>query len=550
MPHSAARYRVAVLRVLELRDFVLAENVRLEVSEGLNVLTGETGAGKSLLVDALGLLTGVRAEAGLIRHGAKRALVQADFDHRSASRSLVQEGRNVARIDGEIVTVAELSELVGTDVAVFAQHAQQALLSASAQRAALDRMLDPGGQQTLAQWRSVWKERSRLEQAIAELKAATESRRQREALLAHHLEEIDAAELTVDEELDLSARALRLRHADQILKSVAASHAALDGDEGAVDRLAAAHRALREAKELDPRFAALSEDLAATLRSTQAIAAELDSSLDPSAEEEGNLNQIEARIAQLQRLFAKYGDGTRGVLAYRDEIAGELSALRDSAEGVAALERELATCEAELQKMAPVLRDARRAAARQLESGVGPILARLAMPSAVLTVNVRDARFGAHGADSVEFTFVANEGERPAPLAQAASGGELSRVMLALWLITGSDRSTLVFDEVDAGVGGQAAAAVGALLAELAERHQVLVVTHLAQVAAHAHHHVHVGKATRDGRTITSVRSLAGEERERELARMLAGHDGDTAMAAARDLLERAGRHADFPSPN
>ena len=171
-----------------------------------------------------------------------------------------------------------------------------------------------------------------------------------------------------------------------------------------------------------------------------------------------------------------------------------------------------------------------------------PLFDRLALPGARLQVGVEQSDWGPHGADRVRFAFAADPGEELAPLASVASGGELSRVMLALWLVTGSDAPTLVFDEVDAGVGGRAAAAVGELLAALARRHQVLVVTHLAQVAAHADHHVHVGKEERDGRTVTTLAPLDGEERERELARMVAGHEGEAPRATARDLLSRAGR--------
>ena len=558
-----ARYPDRVLSALELHDFVLAERVRLETHAGLNVLTGETGAGKSLLVDALGLLTGARAEAGLVRHGAERALVQAEFSGEgpaSASRALVAGGRNHARLDGELVTLAELADAVGARVAVFAQHAHQALLSPAAQREALDRLLPADAATALRAYRTAWSARRAVDEELAALRERSRERLRRAEMLDAQLAEIDGAQLEEGEEARLEAEARRLRHADRIAQATAAALAALDDDAagGAVDALLRARRSLDDAARHDDRLDPLARDLADAAQGAQAVAAELQGFLDDFAADPARLDTVEARLTTLQRLFAKYGDGSAEVLAFRHAAADERVGLDRSEHRICELDEERRRLDAVLAARAADIREGRQDAGDRLAREAAPLLARLALPNARLEVALDAADPGPHGMDRVRFAFAADPGEPLAALSQAASGGELSRVMLALWLVTGSDRPTLVFDEVDAGVGGRAAAAVGELLAELGRRHQVLVVTHLAQVAAHADRHVHVGKAAAGGRTTTTVTALeeAGA-RERELARMLAGHDGDAARAAARELLARARRDAapaadaaDQPSAN
>lgn len=537
-----------MLRALVLRDFVLVASARLELRPGLNVLTGETGAGKSLLVDALGLLTGVRAEAGLIRRGAERALVEAEFDDATslvASRALVASGRNHARLDGELVTVAELADVVGERVSIFAQHAHQALLSPAAQRAALDRLLDPAGRRAAADWASAWSERREVAAELEHLRDLARERLQRADLLDLQIEEIDAATLQPGEEDALAAEARRLRHADRIAGGVARALAAIDDEGGAADALATARRELDDAVRLDDRLAPLARDLADALQAARAIGSELAGQLDDATPEPGRLDRVEARLARLQRLFAKYGDGSAEVLAHRERAARERAGLDADDRRVRELEARLEDLDAGLGDAGARLRTARQEAAQRLAQGTAPLLERLALPGARLEVRLEPTDPGPSGADRIRFDFAADAGEPLAPLAAAASGGELSRVMLALWLVTGASTPTLVFDEVDAGVGGRAAAAVGELLAELGRRHQVLVVTHLAQVAAHGAHHLQVGKADRDGRTVTTVTPLDRASRERELARMLAGHEGEAPRTAARDLLTRAERARD-----
>ncbi|MDZ7800397.1 MAG: DNA repair protein RecN [Trueperaceae bacterium] len=532
-----------MLQVLELQDFVLAEHVRLELGPGLQVLTGETGTGKSLLVDALALLAGGRADPELVRSGTDLARVQAEFAGpglASASRTLVREGRNHARLDGELVTVAELADAVGARLAVFAQHAHQALLTPARQREALDRLLDEDGAAALRAYREAYAERRARAHELQRLQGEARARTERAETLRARIDEIDAAGLSAGEEEELAAEAARLRHVDHIAQAAAAALTALEEDEGAVARLARAVRELDGAARYDARLAPLARDLDDALRGAQAVSDELQDVLDPLREDPARLDEVEGRLARIQRLSAKYGEGTAAILAHRTALADELEALDRSEDRVQELADEVDALDARLAEHGARLSTARRAAADRLERGVAPLLARLALDAARVEVVLEEADPGPHGRERVWLSFAANRGEQAAPLAQAASGGELSRLMLALWLVTGSDRPTLVLDEVDAGVGGRAALAVGEMLAALAQRHQVLVVTHLAQVAAFADGHHRVDKETRAGRTVSTVAPLEGDARERELARMLAGHEEAPAVGTARDLLARA----------
>ena len=540
-----------MLTVLELRDFVLAKAVRLEFGAGLHAFTGETGAGKSILVDALSLLTGGRADAAQIREGAQRALVQAEFTGdgpASAARTLVANGRNDARIDGEVVTVSELAHAVGARVSVFAQHAQQALLSPAAQRDAVDRLLGADGRAALSEYRTVFARRAVVAADLARLREAERDAARRADLLGYQIAEIDEAELVPGEEDALAEEAERLRHAERIAEGTARALAALDDEDGATSSLAAARRDLADAVRHDSRLEPLARDLADALAGAQAVASELQTFLDGFEADPRRLDEVQARLARIDRLRRKYGTTTTEVLAFRDACRAEFAEIEGAGYDRRRLESEDEALAARLADLARAVGRARREAGDRLEREIAPLLARLALEGARLGVELEPVDFGPHGAERVRLRFGANVGEKTAPLAQAASGGELSRVMLALWLVSGTDGATLVFDEVDAGVGGRAARAVGELLAELATRHQVVIVTHLPQVASFADVQYHVGKETRGGRTITTVERLDRAGRERELARMLAGTESEAALHAARDLLSQA-RYDSSESP-
>lgn len=536
-----------MLRVLELRDFAIVDELRLELRPGLTALTGETGAGKSILVDALSLLVGGRADVGLVRSGAPGALVQAELDEgglTSASRRLVLEGRNHARLDGELVTVAELAERMGAELAVFAQHAAQELTGGPSQRQQLDRLLDEAGAAALSGHRAAWMRLREVEAELERIRDAGRERARRADVLRYQLEEIDRAAPRPGEREGLERDAERLRHAERIGEASAGALAWLEGSEdgGAVAKLASARRALAAGARFDPDLAALEGDLGEALSGAEAVAAELQGFLEGFDADPAALDRLQARLAQLDELERKYGDGIDAVLAYRAGAASELAELEGDDARRDALEEERERLEAELSRHGAALSRGRADAARRLERGVRPLLAELALPDARLEVEFAPSDRHAHGAERVRLLFGANPGEGLSPLSQIASGGELSRLMLALNLVTGSERPTLIFDEVDAGVGGRAARALGELLAALARDHQVLVVTHLPQVAAHAHAQFRVEKRNERGRTVARVTPLEGEARERELARMLSGSETDAALANARELLASARR--------
>ncbi len=536
-----------MLHTLELFDFAIADRVVVELGPGLNVLTGETGAGKSLLVDALALLAGGRADDGVVRSGREAALVQATWggdDPLTASRRIVRDGRNVARVDGEIVTVAELQATVATRLGIFGQQAYRTLLDAAEQRGLLDLHLDADAARAAAEVATAWDERQQVRARLAALREAARDRARQLDLLRYQVDEIDGARLAPDEDARLDARLTVLRHVERVREGVVAALAALSAaaESGerpsAADRLADAVRALTQAARHDPQLGRLSGEARDALAAVQAIGDELERAIERLESEPGELDRLETRRAEIESLERKYGAGAAGVLATRAALAAELDALVGvEAEDAALAERE-ARATARLTAVAAVVSEGRARAAARLGPTVTSVLRELALPHGRFEISLEPLpEAGRHGAERVAFRFGANLGEPLAPLQEVASGGELSRVMLALHAAAGSALPTLVFDEVDAGLGGRSGRAVGQVLARLAHDRQVLVVTHLAQVAAFADRHLRVDKTEAEGRTVTRVTPLSGDARVEELARMLAGDAGDEARLHARALL-------------
>lgn len=565
-----------MLQVLELSDLAIVDSLRLELGAGFNVLTGETGAGKSILVDALALLTGGRADSSLVRQGAKWALVQGYFAVGEGLRHLpeaetadtldvndidlhdievlarrVQPGKgSTARLNGEVVTVGELARVGEKLVAIFGQHASQTLLDSRAQRQLLDRTLDSQGRELLGHYQTTFARYQQVDKALTTLQGDVRERARRIDVLRYQVDEIDAAAFQGDEEDTLAARVKQLRHGERILQQTARAAALLsEADINANDLVAEAADSLRSVAKYHPDVAALSQELADTLASLQATTDTLSEFAADFELEPGELERLEARLTLLETLKSKYGDTLEAVLAYRQQAAEELGRLENADADLSSLQREHNTLSERLRALAARLTAARQQHAQHLSERVSSELQPLGMSHAQFVVEViPHDRLLSYGSDEVRFIFSANLGEPLASLAQVASGGELSRVMLALNVVTGTDSPTLIFDEVDAGIGGQTARVVGRLLATLARDHQVLVVTHLAQVAAFADKHFVVEKQQQDGRTTTQVRQLDSDERERELARMLSGSVSDTAIAHARELL--AERDTLLPAPS
>lgn len=544
-PNPRGAYTWPVLSRLELRDFAIIDELDLDLTPGLNVLSGETGAGKSIVIDALELLAGARADAGLVRAGADSALVQGEFSGdrlQSASRRLALNGRHSARLDGELVSVAELAERCGSLVAVFAQHGAVDLQTPVAQRAQLDRLLDDDAREALRTFRHDFQERVKLQERLAEVEAAKRDRARRLDVLDFQIAEIQAQEPRPGEDAELEAELSGLRNAERILQSSSGALEALNGEESsAIALTAVALRELRSAQRHVADLGPLADELDTALTALSAVSAEVEAFVQGFDADPARLDAVQARLAQLETLKRKYGNDLSEVLAFLSAAVEERQELQGLDEDEAELRAADATLERSLSASGARLTAGRQAASERLERETGPLLKRLGMPNSRLLVKVAPAgRTSAAGLDEVAFLFSANTGEAPGPLSQIASGGELSRLMLALHLVTGADQQTLAFDEIDAGVGGRAAHDVGALLGTLARDRQVLVVTHLAQVAAFADTHFVVSKGVQDGRTVTTVERLDDSKRPAELARMLSGSVTAASLEHAAELLDGA----------
>ena len=525
---------------LRVRDLGVIADAHVVLGPGLTALTGETGAGKTLLVEAIELLVGGRAEGVLVRPGAEEAWVEGRFvvdrGEIVLARAVPASGRSRAYVDGRMAPVGALAEAGRDLVDLHGQHAHQALLSAAAQRAALDRF----GDVDLAPLHEAKGRVREIEEALAALGGDERARAREIDLLRFQVDELDAARIEdPDEDARLADEEERLADATAHRHAAAAAHAALSDDGGAADALGSALAAVSGRSPLG--------ELESRLRSLAAEVADVGSELRNAAEQleddPERLAEVRARREQLYQLRKKYGDTLVHVLAFADEARARLDELLSHDRRAAELDRAAAEAAAAVAAAERDVHRARRAAAPRLAEAVESRLRGLAMPSARIEIEVGDEPPG----DRVAFLLGANPGEPALPLSKVASGGELARTMLALRLAlrdaAAGGASTVVFDEVDAGIGGTAALAVGRSLAALADGLQVLVVTHLPQVAAFADHQVAVHKSERDGRTVAEAAVLEPEARVVELSRMLSGQpDGDAAREHAAELLAGAAR--------
>ena len=551
------------LRELTVENLAVVERVRLALAPGFTVLTGETGAGKSLVVDAVALALGARANADQVRAGSPAARVEAVFDAPPdeegaplaevvaegdglviVRRDVTRDGRSTARVNDRAVTVGGLAALGSRLGEIHGQHEQQRLLEPARQLALLDRFGGHGDRVArVAEAYRAW--RATVARA-AELVTDARELARRVDLLRHQAREIADARLRSDEDIELEAQLRAAEHAETIAMAAADAVSALRDDEGATDALAVAERRLTTAARHDERFAPLG-DRAASLA---AEAAELARDAAAAAEEveldPASRAAAEDRLSLLYDLRRKYGDTLDAVIAFGEDAARELERLEDQEGQRERLRVEEAERRDALHAAAAGLTDARRAAAERLTAAVNAELPPLGLPPGAFGVEVAAADVGPSGADRVAFTFAPNAGEPARPLARIASGGEASRLSLALKVVLAAADETalLVFDEVDAGVGGRNASALGERLRSLSRYHQVLCVTHLPQVAAYADAHLVVGKRVDGERTHTDVRSLDGTERAAELAAMLAGERAGSEAHLAAEALLRGARTA------
>ena len=569
-----------MLEEIRIRGLGVIEESVLELGPGFTAVTGETGAGKTMVVTALGLLLGGRADSGAVRSGARQARVEGVVDVGSLlpvaraveeaggevedgrlvlARQVSAEGRSRAFAGGAGVPATTLTQLAEPLVAVHGQSDQHRLLRAGAQRDALDRFAGPGVldlRGRFAVLHAAWRE---TEAELADVESSARERAREADLLHFGLEEVGRVAPQPDEDLQLAAEESRLGFADTLRTAAEQAREALSSDDGGPDALgavSAARRLLEGVREHDPQAAELADRLAELSYVLSDLAADVASYASGLETDPARLAAVSERRAALVALTRKYGASVEEVLSWAETAAARLLALDDTDGHIDRLRARRAELLGEVAVVGAELTAGRTQAARRLEKVVTKELRALAMPHAALTVAVtqthqddglevgeRRLRMTATGLDDVDLLLAANTGSEPRPLGKGASGGELSRVMLALEVaLAGTNPvATFVFDEVDAGVGGKAAVEVGRRLALLARSAQVVVVTHLPQVAAFADRHVALAKS-HDGRVTTSDLTVLDDDgRVRELSRMLAGlEDSETARAHAQELLDTA----------
>ena len=534
---------VGPLSELAVSDLALIERIRVRFRPGFVVITGETGAGKSLLIDALGLVMGGRADASLIRAGAGAARIEALFERSPEPLICVREvtaARSIARIDDETVTAGRLAERVGPLVEIHGQHEHTRLLSSARQRDLLDAY---GGHRTLRDEVGAAVEAWRANRAaLGALRVDPAERERHLELHEHAAREIAEAAPRPGEVEELRSALARASDAGRIRSLLSGIRDELSGEgRGARDALARSARSARELARLDERHAPLAARLEGLVAEVEDAAEALRSAV--ADDDPRPVEALEERLGVLYGLFRKYGQDEEAVLAHGDLARGEAERLRGLESESRAREADDARLLRRAQEAAARLRDARGTAARDLSEAVSEAVRDLGFGAAAFSVALREIPLDATGSDGVEFLFAPNPGEPPLPLARIASGGELSRVALAIKdvLAAADGTPTLVFDEVDSGIGGRSADPVGRRLRRLARSHQVICVTHLPQIAAYADQHFRIEKRTTGGRTVTEVRELEGDERLHELSAMLGGSARDAgALAGARELLERA----------
>ncbi len=523
-----------MLSELRVTDLGVIGELSLVLGPGMTAVTGETGAGKTLIVGAIDLLVGGRADPMLVRPGAEEARVEGRFvrgdDEVVLARVIPRDGRSRAYVDGRLATVAALAEVGAELVDLHGQHAHQSLLGAAVQRRALDRY----GQVDLTPLHEAREHLAEIDRALAGLGGDERSRAREIDLLRYQVDELAAAGLTdPDEDERLEAEEDRLADAVAHREAAALAVESLTGEDGVQDRVAAALAAVAGRAP----FATTESRLLALQADLTDLTTELRDAGEAIVDDPARLAEVRARRQLLRELTRKYGESLADVLAYGDEIATRLADLESYEERARELDRRRAEAVAAVDDAAAAVGRARRAAAPGLAAATQAHLADLAMPKALLGVSVGEDDPG----DDVAFTLAANPGAPLLPLAKVASGGELARTMLALRLVLTAGPPVLVFDEVDAGIGGAAALAVGRSLAALGADHQVLVVTHLPQVAAFADAQVAVTKADDGSVTTSQVEVLGKDARVVELSRMLSGSpDSEAAHGHAAELLATA----------
>lgn len=551
-----------MLELLHIENIAIIEAADIEFAPGFNALTGETGAGKSIVIDSLSAVLGQRTSRELIRTGAEKAFVSAAFSGMAPElteelgiqpeadgtlllqREIQTDGKNVCRVNGRPVTVGQLRALGARLLNIHGQHDGQQLLDEEQHIVYLDSF---GRVESLAiTYAEKYKNFTDIRRQIGALQMDEAEKARRVDTLQYQIEELRRAKLTPGEEEELTARRGMLRNAEKFLGAVAGADYALNGDDsggGALSALRQAQDALSGVRHLDDAFGQLYERLGEAYSEVYDIAATVEDKRGELDVSPGELDRVESRMDLLYRLKKKYGATVEDMLDYQARCEAELAQIEDAGDTLARLEQELARAETDARQAAQALSDARKAAAEQLTSQILAELQQLDMGKIRFAVDFAEKPLDSDGMDTVRFLMSANVGEELRPIHKIASGGELARIMLAMKnVLSEQDHvGTMVFDEVDTGVSGRAAQKVAEKMARISRRKQVLCVTHLPQLAAMADTHFSVEKGERGGRTYTEVRRLDREQRRRELARLTGGsHVSQTMLDGAEELLVQA----------
>jgi DNA repair protein RecN (Recombination protein N) len=538
-----------MLRLLRIRNLAVIEEVEVELESGFNVLTGETGAGKSILVEAVGLLLGGRASSDLVRTGANQAIIEAVFDEASDGETIVRrevtsQGRSRAFINDSLATAAALRGLSDRLIELHGQHEHQALLDPLSHLSVLDESAKLG---SLAdKVGSAWASVASLREARDRARMDEREKAARLDLLAFQLSEIEKAAPKPGEDEELATKKHVLANAERIQRLCEEAYAALyDGDHAALSSLAQAWKRVGELSSLDDRFAPHLDARDAIKSQLEDLSSFLRRYADGIDASPGRLQQVEDRLALLERLKRKYGPTLERVIETAVALGRERDALVRADEIAEGVEQSLASATRTYLELAKELSRKRREAAVRFAASVESQLGELAMSRTRFEVRFNEgeapeAAWGASGIDAAEFFVSPNPGEDLRPLAKIVSGGELSRVMLALKTMAAADQAgkTLIFDEVDAGIGGRVADVVGKKLQQLGKRFQVICITHLPHIASRASAHFHVEKAVRGARTVTAVQRLDQPGRIEEIGRMIGGRTlSGPVLASAREML-------------
>lgn len=555
-----------MLEHLHIKNVALIKESEISFGEGLNILTGETGAGKSMVIDSLQFALGGRAGKDFLRHGEKQASVEALFAMQSEAlqekleesgiqpeedgsvlitRTLSEAGKSVCRVNGSTVTVGMLREIAEDLIDIYGQHEHQSLLNPSRHIRLLDRFCGAGFGDAMEEYKKSYHALKELEKQLQSLMGDESQREQRMDILQFQKEELEAGELRLGEEEDLLEQKKRLSSMEKLMRLTRESLALLyDGENmmpSACDQLGDALAKLQEAAEYDNSLNTFADALADAYAAVEDTARELKREAEKQENDPDALEEIEERLQLIYKLKRKYGGSVEAALAFYDKVVQELDFLSNSSEKVAELTLEKEKEQKKLSAAAEKLSALRRSTAQQVAAQIEASLKDMEMKDARFHIQIDEKNdWTADGKDKVEFLISANAGENLKPLAKIASGGEMSRVMLALKtvLVDADEIGTFIFDEIDTGVSGRTARKVGEKMRFLGSKRQILCITHLPQIAAMADQHFLIEKKSSDGETTTQVTPLEGEGSVLEVARLMGGSDvTETTLAAARELI-------------